>query len=193
MEVIASAGMRRVRDEVDGDKLNGPRGSDTLEAHEAVPGLRQPNRPALQPVLQARLLCFEEVPALLHTRKACKGDICSPPELSNTTFPNRCLNMASFLHADIRFRTILPSIGPRLAGASHRIETDDVDAARTEHQQRQVVRNAPCVVLRKPSSKRHPLTVRVIDLVGLVRPWKEESARRPVLTGSVAARVCAVF
>ena len=65
MEFIAFARIRRVRNEVNWDELYGSRGSDTLEAHQAVPCLWQPDGPTFQPVLQARLLSFEKVPAFL--------------------------------------------------------------------------------------------------------------------------------
>ena len=107
--------------------------------------------------------------------------------------PSQLLGIASFLHAEIRLRTIFPRIGSRLISASHWIETDDVDAARREHQQRQVVWNTPSIVLRQPPLKRYSLTIRVIYLIGLVRPGKEEPARRPVLAESMAADVCAMI
>ena len=52
MEPVPFARIGRMRDEVDGDKLDGSRGSDTLETHKAVPRLWQSNCPAFQPMLQ---------------------------------------------------------------------------------------------------------------------------------------------
>ena len=155
-----------------GDKLDGSRGSDTLEAHKAIPRLWQSNCPTFQPMLQARLLSFEEIPTFLNTYwRGCSERDESQPVQSKPACPESMARYSSFfLHADIRFRTILPRIGSRLVSASHRVETDDVDAARREHQQRQVVWNAPSVVVWKPSLKRHPLSVRIVYLIGLVRP-----------------------
>ena len=112
---------------------------------------------------------------------------------ANPRAPSQLLGITRFLHAEIRLRTIFPRIGSRLISASHWIETDDVDAARREHQQRQVVWNTPSIVLRQPPLKRYSLTIRVIYLIGLVRPGKEEPARRPVLAESMAADVCAMI
>ena len=67
MELVPFASIGRIRDEVDGDKLDGSRRSDTLEAHKAVPCLWQSNCPTFQPMLQARLLSFEEIPTFLNT------------------------------------------------------------------------------------------------------------------------------
>ena len=44
---------------------------------------------------------------------------------------------------------------------------------------------APSIVFRQSPLKRHPLSVRIIYLIRLVRPRKEEPARRPVLANSM--------